>query len=182
MVLGHVLQPELAGLHVARDTALTFENGDEKLVLGNLPDIRQQRPGEADRVFLEVVAEREVAEHLKKRVMARRWPDVLEVVVLAADPHALLAAGGALVLALFLPEEHVLELVHSGIREQQRGVVMGNEGRAGHDTMTIPLEILEERRANLSPGHLCLPFYFGIFDLLLIAADASAAENPCRTR
>ena len=34
MVVGHVLQPELTGLHVARDTALTFENGDEELVLG----------------------------------------------------------------------------------------------------------------------------------------------------
>ena len=85
--------------------------------------------------------------------MARRRSDVLEVVVLAADAHALLAARRALVVALFLAEEHVLELVHPGVGEQQRRIVVRDERRAGHDTMAVPLEILQKRRANLSPGH-----------------------------
>ena len=71
-------------------------------------------------VGLEVVAEREVAEHLEERVVAQRRPDVVEVVVLAADAHALLRGRGARVVALLPAEEHVLELVHPGIREQQR--------------------------------------------------------------
>ena len=55
----------------------------------------QQLVGEGDGVGLEVVAEREVAQHLEERVVARGAADVLEVVVLAAGAHALLRAGGA---------------------------------------------------------------------------------------
>ena len=88
-------------------------------------------PGELDRLGLEVVAEAEVAEHLEERVVARGVADVLEVVVLAARAHAALAARGALVAALVLAEEHVLELDHAGIREQQRRVVARHERRRG---------------------------------------------------
>jgi hypothetical protein len=59
-------------------------------------------PGEADRVTLEIVAEREVAEHLEEGVVPGGVPHLLEVVVLAAGAHALLcgrrapaAAGGS---------------------------------------------------------------------------------------
>ena len=55
----------------------------------------QELPAERDRVLLEVVAEREVAEHLEERVVAGRDAHVLEVVVLAAGPDALLGGGGA---------------------------------------------------------------------------------------
>jgi hypothetical protein len=48
-------------------------------------------PCETDGVLLEVVAEREVAEHLEEGVMARGVAHVLEVVVLAAGAHAALA-------------------------------------------------------------------------------------------
>ena len=161
MVLGDVLQPELPGLDVPRDAAFTFEDGDEKLVLRNLPDAGQQFPREPDRLFLEVVTERKVAEHLEKRVMAGRRSYVFEVVVLAADAHALLAARRARVIALFLAEEDVLELVHSRVGEQQRRIVVRDERRAGHDTVSVPLEILQKRRANLSPGHRGALFYCG---------------------
>ena len=108
-----------------------------------------------DRVALEVVAEREVAEHLEERMVAGRRPDVLEIVVLSADAHALLARRRTGVLAPLFAEEHVLELVHPGVGEEQRRVVVRHERRAGHDAMAVPLEILQKRRANLSPGHVC---------------------------
>ena len=85
-----------------------------------LPLLGQQRPGQRNGVVLEVVAEREIAEHLEERVMAKRRPDVVEVVVLAADAHALLRRGRARVVALLAAEEHVLELVHAGVGEEQR--------------------------------------------------------------
>ena len=44
----------------------------------------EELPRERDRLFFEVVAEAEVAEHLEERVVARGDADVLEVVVLAA--------------------------------------------------------------------------------------------------
>src|SRR5207244_11717870 len=87
------------------------ENVDDKL------------PGELDRVFLEVVAEGEVAEHLEEGEVARGAPDVLEVVVLPTGADALLRGGGARVVALLAPQEAVLELVHPGVREEERRVV-----------------------------------------------------------
>jgi hypothetical protein len=41
-------------------------------------------------MVLEIVAEREVAEHLEEGVMTRGIADVVEVIVLAAGAHALL--------------------------------------------------------------------------------------------
>ena len=91
----------------------------------------QQLPGERDRVGLEVVAEREVAQHLEERVVARGAADVLEVVVLAAGAHALLRRWSrARTVGLRLAGEDVLELVHPGVGEQQRRVVVRDQRRA----------------------------------------------------
>ena len=114
--------------------------------------LRQELPGEGDRVLLEVVAEREVAEHLEERVVARGDAHVLEVVVLAAGAHALLGRGRARVVALLLAQEHVLELVHARVGEQQRGVVLGHERRALDDAVAALLEVAEEAAADLVGG------------------------------
>ena len=97
---------------------------DAQPVLRQLPHLGQHRPGEADGLFLEVVAEREVAEHLEERVVPVRRPDVVEIVVLAADPHALLRRRRPRVVAPLAAEEHVLELVHPRVGEEQRRVVV----------------------------------------------------------
>ena len=55
----------------------------------------QELPGEADRVLLEVVAEREVAEHLEEGLVAKAPADLFEVVVLAGDAQALLRGDRA---------------------------------------------------------------------------------------
>src|SRR3546814_13192825 len=83
---------------------------------------RDELPGVGDRILLEVVAKAEVAEHLEKRVVPRRVADVLEIVVLATGAHAFLRAGSARVGTLVLPGEHVLELHHAGVGEQQRRI------------------------------------------------------------
>ncbi len=114
---------------------------------------REELPGELDRVGLEVIAEREVAEHLEERVMARRAPDVLEVVVLAARAHALLAARGTHIVAPFLAEEDRLELDHAGVGEEERRVVAGHERGRAHARVALRLEILEEPFAELGAGH-----------------------------
>ena len=74
----------------------------------------QELPGPVDRFLLEVIAEREVAEHLEERVVIRRDADVADV----AGAQALLAGGGRGELERADAEELVLELVHSGGREQ----------------------------------------------------------------
>ncbi len=114
---------------------------------------REELPRKLDRVGLEVIAEREVAEHLEERVMARRAPDVLEVVVLAARAHALLAARGTHVVAPFLAEEDRLELDHARVGEEERRVVAGHERGRAHARVALRLEILEEPFAELGAGH-----------------------------
>src|SRR5581483_894112 len=78
---------------------------------------------------------------------------VLQIVVLAAGAHALLAAGGALVAALVAAGEHVLELHHAGIGEQQRRVVAGHQRAGGHHGVVLAAEILQETGAEFVAVH-----------------------------
>ena len=121
-------------------------------------------PAEVDRVFFEIVAERKISQHLEKRVVPRGMAHVLEIVVLAADPHAFLAGGGAAVGALFVAEEDILELVHAGVGKQQRRIVEGDQGGAGNDLVTVALE--ELRKASRIS--------------LLLANSVSCVEMRCQ--
>ena len=84
-----------------------------------------QLPCVGDGILFEIIAEGKIAEHLEKSVMAVGEADVFKVVVLAARADAFLATGGAFVIALFEAEENVLELVHPGVGEKQRGSFVG---------------------------------------------------------
>jgi hypothetical protein len=85
--------------------------------------------------------------------MSQRWTNGIEIVVFAADAHALLRGRGAHVITLFSTEKHVLELIHPGVGEQQRRIVSWNEGRAGNDAVSVTLEVLQEGRADLVGVH-----------------------------
>ena len=111
-------------------------------------------PGELDRQRLEIVAEREIAEHLEEGVVPRGVADIVEVVVLAAGPDHLLRGGGARVRARLLSGEDVLELDHAGIGEQQRRIVARHQRAARHDPMIVRGEIVEEGGADIvARGH-----------------------------
>src|SRR3989441_10510457 len=80
------LAPQLAGLVVGvvhRHEQPVWSNAEPVLPRHPLPGVRDGFP-------LEVVPKGEVAEHLEKRVVAGRMPHLLQIVVLAAGPHALL--------------------------------------------------------------------------------------------
>ena len=118
------------------------EDGDVELVLGQAVILGDEVPGELDGLGFEVIAEGEIAEHLEEGVMAAGVADVFEVVVLAAGAHAFLRGGGAGVIALLEAEEHVLELVHAGVGEQQGGVVGGHQrGAADHAVAAFGKEV-----------------------------------------
>ena len=143
----HLFCPQVIGLVVG------FVDAHPQLVLGQLEDFGQQFPGIQDGVVLEIVAERKIAEHLEKRVMPGGIADVLEIVVLAAGAHAALRRGGAGIAARVLAKEHVLELHHARIGEQQRGIVARHE-RAGRDNgVALGLEVLEELVADVGRFH-----------------------------
>ena len=129
-------------------------DGDQQLLLrqGEVP--RQQGPGMLDRQRLEVIAEREIAQHLEEGVVAGGVADIVQVVVLAARPHAFLGGGRARVWPLFCPGEHVLELDHAAVGEQQRRVVARHQRRRRHGGMAVAGEEIEEGGADVvAAGH-----------------------------
>src|SRR4051794_9961065 len=85
--------------------------------------------------------------------MPERRPDVAKVVVLAADAHALLGGGGARIAARLAAEEHVLELVHAGVGEEERGVLMRHERRTGDDTVRVAFEERKKRSPDFLGSH-----------------------------
>jgi hypothetical protein len=84
--------------------------------------------------------------------------DVVQIVVLAAGAHAALRGGGAHVGALVLAGEHVLELHHAGVGEQQRGIVARHQRAGGDDGVALGGEKIEEFLAGFSGVHdSCYP-------------------------
>ncbi len=112
------LLPQCRGLVIFRI------DRDQQAVLRQAILPRDQVPGQFDGLVLEVVAKGEVPEHLEERMMPRGVADIVQIVVLAARPHALLGRDGAAVIPLFLPREDVLELDHSGIGEHQGRIIV----------------------------------------------------------
>ena len=123
-------------------------DGDQQPILRQAEFLGDQRPGKLDRALLEIIAEREVAEHLEEGVVARGIADIVEVVVLAAGAHAFLRGHRAIVGALFQAGEDVLELHHAGIGEHQRRVVARHERRRRHDLVVVAGEEIDEAFAD----------------------------------
>ena len=145
-----------AGLRQPRDLLPEIErlvvvdiDGGGQLVLRQAEFLGDQVPGELDGAVLEVVAEREIAEHLEKGVMPRGVADIVEVVVLAAGADAFLRGGGALVRPLLDAGEDVLELHHAGIGEHQGGIVARHQRRRRHDGVPVGREVVQKRRPDL---------------------------------
>ena len=110
---------------------------------------RYKFPTETNRVLLEVIAEAEIPEHLEERVMPSCIAHVFQIVVLTARAYAALRTGSTVVGALVLAQEHVFELDHAGIGEQQRGVIAGYQRTGGHNLMALLLKYFGTRAQSL---------------------------------
>ncbi len=160
----HAHGPEVV-LVAARDDALLRKPGDlppegARLVVGVVhgdPDplgvqavpavvdgLGGQLPGEPDGVFLEVVAEREVAVHLEERAVPGGLADLFDV----QGPHALLHAGRPRPGRRHLTGQVRLEGHHARVDEQQ-GRVRRRQRRAGDDGVAALGEEVEEAGADL---------------------------------
>ena len=146
------VEPELVGLGVAGYGAVAFEDGYvHPLAIDAKPGgAGQQLPGKSDRVFLEVVAEGEVSQHLEEGVVPPREADVFEVVMLAAGAYTLLRGGRARVGALLGTKEDVLELVHPRVGKEQRGVVGRHQRRRMHTSVLFTFKKPQKIFANLT--------------------------------
>ena len=81
--------------------------------------------------------------------MARRRPDLFEIVVLSRDSHALLRGHGARIRALLQAQKAIFELNHARISEQQRWIIAWDQRRAWHDRMPARGEECEISGANV---------------------------------
>jgi hypothetical protein len=106
--------------------------------------LRHELPRPRDGFLLEVVAEAEVPEHLEEAEVAVRATDVIEVVVLASDAHALLHRGGSRVRRPLLPDEIGDEWDHPRVREHRgRRVRRDEAGRFDRGVAALDEEVEE---------------------------------------
>ncbi len=142
------LLPDVEGLIVG------VVDGDQQACGVQAELLGQQAPGALDGVVLEVVAEREIAQHFKEGVVTRGVADVVQVVVLAAGAHAFLRAGGAVVGRGRRAGEIVLERHHARVDEQQGRVVLRHERSRLHLLVAVGGEVVEEGGTDLlQAGH-----------------------------
>ena len=112
----------------------------------------QELPRPVDRLALEVVAEAPVAQHLEEGLVARRPPNLLEVVVPAGNPQARLCVDCTPIVTRFLSGEHRLERDHPRVDEEEGGVVTRDEGRRRHARVAALLEEALEALPDLCPA------------------------------
>ena len=123
-------------------------DGDQQFVFGQTPFARQQRPGMGDRLVLEIIAEREIAQHFKERVVPRGIADIVEIVVLAPGAHAFLRGGGARRGPRFQPGKDVLERDHARVRKHQSRVVIRHQRRRRHHIVPVRAKVVEKGPAD----------------------------------
>ena len=124
-----------------------------KLVGGQLVDLGQQLPRPLQRLALEIVTKRPVAQHLEKGVMAGGVAHVFQVVVLATGPQAGLHGRGAHIGALVRAQKHIFELDHARVGEHQSGIVAGHQGAGRHHGMTLGLKKVQKGLADIGNGN-----------------------------
>ena len=117
-IVARHLVPDLVGFVVV------LVDRDPELFLRQLQLIGEKIPAIFDRLFLEIIAEGEIPQHFKESMMARRFADGFQVVVLAAGAHTFLHRRRTMVVAAFQPQENILELVHPSVRKKKRRVII----------------------------------------------------------
>ena len=95
--------------------------------------------------MLEVVAEGEVAQHLKIGAVAGGVADVVDI----AGTDALLAGAHPMAGGLLLSGKPGLHRRHTGVDEQQGRIVLGDQGKAWQAEMPLALKELQEHLPEL---------------------------------
>ncbi len=85
--------------------------------------------------------------------------NILQVVVLTADPHTLLRIRYAWIVRRGVAQKKILELVHARIGKHQRGVFPVDDGRRGYDLMLLVAEEIQKLLPDFTGLHHGLSFY-----------------------
>ena len=149
--------------------------GHPKLFDRQVVVLGDQLPVVLNCLYLEVVAEGKVAQHFKEGLMTAGMAHVVEVIVLAAGPNALLAGYSAGVGPGLTAKKDILELVHPGVDEQQSGILVWNQGRTFHNGMTAVFEEFEEAATDLVTVH-------GLDLFPLVSRPLHIQDEPAREK
>ena len=101
--------------------------------------VGQKLPRPGDRLFLEIVADRKIAEHFEKRMVTARLADVFDVV----GAQAFLHVGDTRVVRLDPAVEIRLERRHPGVDPEQRRIVVRDERCARFNPVSFRREKVE---------------------------------------
>ena len=148
-------EPGLDRLLVGPEPELlvALEDGDPDVVGIESEAVLRELPGHLDGFLLEVVADREVAEHLEEREVPGGVADVVDV----RRAKALLDRRQPRVRRLLLPAEVRHERMHARRRQQHRRVIRGrHERRRGQPLVVVALEVAQERLADLVGVHAAI--------------------------
>ena len=104
-----------------------------KQILRHFKRFGQKLPCPGDSLFLEIIAEGEVAEHFEIRAVTRGHTDAFKV----GRADTLLAGRDAVARRLDLAGEVFFHGRHAGIDEKKTFVVVGNERKAGKPQMSL---------------------------------------------
>ena len=102
-----------------------------------------------DRLFLEIVTEGKVAEHLEEGVMPRGIANIVEIIVLATRPHTFLRACCTQCRRRFKPGECILERHHPRIDEHEGRIIVRHKRRARDLGVISSGEVLKKRAADI---------------------------------
>ena len=105
----------------------------------------QKLPAPCNGLVLEVIAEREIAQHLKIGAVAGSVTHIVNI----AGADALLAGADPAAGRLFLPLEPGLHGGHSGVDEQDGFVILGYQRKAGQAQMVFALKVAQEHFPQL---------------------------------
>ena len=115
--------------------------------------MREQTPGMLNRGLFKIIAETEIAEHLKKGVMARGVADIVQIVMLAAGAHATLACHRTRSGRLLHSQKIILKRHHARIGEQQCAVAGRHQRGARPSAVIMRLKIGLEFAADVCGFH-----------------------------
>ncbi len=123
-------------------------HGDPKLFRRKHKVLCQQLPCVLNRIALEIITKAEIAEHFKESMVTGGIADVFQVIMFSACANTLLTGRRTFVGTLVKSKENILELVHTGIREEQSRIISGNNRAGGNNRMPLGLHKLQKCRSN----------------------------------
>ena len=115
---------------------IVFENGNIQLICRHLQHLGEEFPCPGDRLDLEVIAEREVAQHLEISTVACGLTDTLDI----RGTDALLTGRYTGIRRNCLTQEIFFQRCHTRVDEQQTLIPLGNQRKAGETGMPLALK------------------------------------------